>query len=124
MTNAEVTPQTPEFDLADRCMKARRVAGLSQQELAERTGISTRTITRYENGEVGRASKLVLRPWAFACGVSYEWLLTGTDQESMSPRNSTRSNRNRRGGVRPGDNRPGGTRQTPAPSGDTLPIAS
>lgn len=77
MTNPEAAPRTPEFDLADRCRKARTVADLSQQELADRTGISVRTITRYEKRATSNPSKLVLRQWAFACGVDYDWLRTG-----------------------------------------------
>lgn len=69
------TNYVPEWDLASRCVRARRHGGFGRQEdLATATEISSRTISRYESGRVTRPNRLVLRTWAQACGVSYEWL--------------------------------------------------
>lgn len=65
----------PEWTQADRLAKARRFAGLSQQELADRLDLGARTINRYEAGEI--AKRTVVLSWAMACGVSAEWLLNG-----------------------------------------------
>ena len=40
----------PEFQLVREMIKARHEAGLTQQELAERTGIQQANISRIENG--------------------------------------------------------------------------
>ena len=40
----------PEFQLVREMRKARHEAGLTQQELAERTGIQQANISRIENG--------------------------------------------------------------------------
>ena len=73
MSSASPPPSDPQFSLADRLWKSRDLAGLSQTELAERTGISRQSISNYENGRTV-PGKLQLRAWALACGVRYEWL--------------------------------------------------
>lgn len=40
----------PEFQLIRKMIRARREAGLTQKELAERTGIQQSNISRIENG--------------------------------------------------------------------------
>ena len=40
----------PEFQLVRKIIRARREAGLTQKELAERTGIQQSNISRIENG--------------------------------------------------------------------------
>lgn len=40
----------PEFQLIREMIKARREAGLTQKELAERTGLQQSNISRIENG--------------------------------------------------------------------------
>lgn len=40
----------PEFQLVRKMIRARREAGLTQKELAERTGIQQSNISRIENG--------------------------------------------------------------------------
>lgn len=70
-------PAVPEWTLADRLRKARELAGYSQAELATVTGISQRSIIRYERGQAG-PRKPELLAWAAACHVEYVWL-TGVD---------------------------------------------
>jgi transcriptional regulator with XRE-family HTH domain len=96
----------PEFDFADRCIKARKVGGYARQlDLAEATGISVRTISRYEHGIAAKPSKLVLKQWALACGVSYEWLATGSP--FIARGSSTRSDYTGPGRKSPGKVRAG-----------------
>lgn len=67
----DIPPWTP----ADRLIKARKVAGLTQPQLAELLGISDKTVKRYESGHAAKRG-LVLG-WAMACGVNARWLETG-----------------------------------------------
>jgi transcriptional regulator with XRE-family HTH domain len=65
-----------EFGLPDRLRAAREQAGLSQFALAAITGISLKSITRYETGgTVPRRPQLVV--WALATGFDLEWLESG-----------------------------------------------
>ena len=66
----------PTWDIHDRLAKARRAAGFEQSELAEITGISRRTLSRYETGlsEPKRANLIAI---SFATGVSLDWLENG-----------------------------------------------
>ncbi len=68
--------RVPSWTLADRLRKARENAALSQQELAEATGISRRSISAYEGGS-GDPKRPALLAWSLTTGVSYEWLKTG-----------------------------------------------
>jgi transcriptional regulator with XRE-family HTH domain len=73
MTDAAI----PEWGLTDRLAKARSVAGLKQQELAEYLGLSRASLSAYENGSV--VPRLgILRLWAMRCGVPLDWLRYGT----------------------------------------------
>lgn len=69
-------PSVPEWTLADRLRKARDTAGYSQAELSHHTGISQRSIIRYERGQA-EPRRPELLAWATACHVEYEWLATG-----------------------------------------------
>lgn len=62
----------PSWSLADRLRKAREHAGLSQEELAEATGISRRTVSAYEQGHPVKIPFLIA--WAMACNVDMAWL--------------------------------------------------
>jgi transcriptional regulator with XRE-family HTH domain len=64
----------PVWTLADRLQKARETSGLDQFELAERMGISRRSVSNYERG-VTRPRVIVLNAWAMATGVDRHWLL-------------------------------------------------
>lgn len=72
------TGSIPEFTIHDRCRKAREFAELEQAQLAERIYVDRQTVGNYERGTVKALKPLVLRQWALACGVSFEWLATGT----------------------------------------------
>ena len=75
-------PSVPEWTLADRLRKARELAGYSQAELATATGISQRSIIRYERGQA-EPRRPELLAWATACHVKYEWLTGGPSSEEQ-----------------------------------------
>lgn len=51
----------PEFEISAELIRARRRAGLSQAELAERMGTSQSTIARLESGQTLPSTKTLLR---------------------------------------------------------------
>lgn len=62
--------------LEDRIKKSRKYKGLTQPQLAKKTGVSHRTITTYEKN----ASKITValsQKIASECAVDFVWLLTG-----------------------------------------------
>jgi transcriptional regulator with XRE-family HTH domain len=76
MTNSASSPiAIPEFSTADRLRKARQFAGLTPEELAERIGVTPRTVYNYETGKPTRPAALKL--WALATGVPFQWIETG-----------------------------------------------
>lgn len=81
MTRAVISGVVPTWNLADRLVKARTHAGLSQTELAEAIDLGRRSITGYENG-VREPRRPVLLAWALATGVDQQWLMYGSDQPS------------------------------------------
>jgi len=64
------------FTMGDRLRKARELAGLKQEELAEILGVARMSMYRWERG-VSVPRRPVLISWALRTGVPYEWLLTG-----------------------------------------------
>lgn len=74
--SGEPSWRIPEFSLGDRLRKAREVANLSQQELADEIGVSRRSIVRYESA--AKAPKSVTLLYAMRTGVPAAWLLTGS----------------------------------------------
>lgn len=88
MAEPATTGRVPIWTLADRLVKARHVADLTQDALAHRLEVSKKTIIRAEAGGTVRRSLLIA--WALACRVDVSWLLTGDpDNEAewgdMSP---------------------------------------
>ena len=76
MTQLDVTGIVPEWTLGDRLRKARESRGLNQTEFGEVTGISRRSISKYELGEVEPRRPQILA-WALATGVAMDWLQAG-----------------------------------------------
>lgn len=58
-----------------RIRRTRKLRGISQQELADRVGISKSSICRYEKGHIENIKKGVLVKIAAELGVSYQYLL-------------------------------------------------
>ncbi|WP_241509672.1 LexA family protein [Pseudomonas ovata] len=69
---------TPQETLKDRVFKTREARGLSQQQLADKAGVSQVTIQHLESGRNATSKKMV--EIAQALGVSAEWLMTGRDR--------------------------------------------
>jgi transcriptional regulator with XRE-family HTH domain len=68
--------------LADRIRQARRIANLSQAELAESLDVASSAVAQWEspNGTTPRIERI--QALATAVGVSVQWLLTGRSDES------------------------------------------
>lgn len=68
------------MNLGEKIFYCRRRAGFSQEQLAERLGVSRQAVSKWENGdsepELGK-----LRLLAEAFGVSTDWLLSGEEPE-------------------------------------------
>ncbi len=80
-------PTVPTWSLGDRLRKAREFAGMEQDELARRIGISRGTVSNYELGRGVRPPKVVvLRAWAHECRVPYGWLVGSADKGQDSVR--------------------------------------
>jgi transcriptional regulator with XRE-family HTH domain len=96
-----------EWTLGERLAKARRHAGLNQDEMAEKFGVSHATIAKWEVNK-GQPRNFMdrIHQWSEITGVSETWLLGLRGSEMRG--NSTRSNRRGRGSSGPGNTRPGG----------------
>ena len=81
--------QIPEWDLGDRLAKARRWAGLEQEDLAEDFGLTRQAISKYERG-VSVPKLVVIKQWALRTKAPLEWLLDQpaavTDPEPPKPK--------------------------------------
>lgn len=67
--------------LHEKIYYCRKKAGLSQEALAEKIGVSRQAISKWETGEATpELNKLPLLTSTF--GVTYDWLLTDGDEES------------------------------------------
>lgn len=65
------------WTFGDRLRKAREVAGLGVQELADELLVSRNTISRYESGATKRITDRRLKRIAEVTGVTVEWLQHG-----------------------------------------------
>jgi transcriptional regulator with XRE-family HTH domain len=79
----------PTWTVGDRLRKARETAGMDQTQLADRIGVSRRTVSTYEAGSDITRKRIVLNAWAMATGVSAEWII-GTDGPFEGARSSSR----------------------------------
>lgn len=75
------TPGIPEWTVAHRLRMAREdYAGMTQEQLADASGVSRRTIATYERPDHhGRRNPLYVRALADTCGVRIEWIWTGLE---------------------------------------------
>lgn len=64
------TPARIHFTQADYLKKAREIAGLTQQQLADRIGIDRASVISYEKR--GTRKQYILRDWADVTGVARE----------------------------------------------------
>lgn len=73
----------PEWNTADRVRKARESAGMKQDELASRIGMSRGGLAKIEQGKSAPRRTTIIAI-AFATGVALEWLEYG---ETPAPDN-------------------------------------
>ncbi|RZT59360.1 helix-turn-helix protein [Microcella alkaliphila] len=64
------TPVRIHFTQADFLKKAREIAGLTQQQIADRIGIDRASVIAYEKR--GTKKEYILREWADVTGVARE----------------------------------------------------
>ncbi len=89
---AQLGTVVPEWTLGWRMQRALAHAGVTAEEMADETGMSRYTISRWLNdrGMPPRAGFVKL--WALRTGVDREWLLTGASPQHspgvFSPRTS------------------------------------
>ncbi len=72
---AEFDRLAPEYELLDQLLRARKEAGLTQAELAERMGTKPPAISRLMNGlgsDKYSPSVATLRKYAKACGMKLQ----------------------------------------------------
>jgi transcriptional regulator with XRE-family HTH domain len=75
--------KVPEWDLADRMRKSLRVSGVGVQEMADYLDVARNTVSTWINGKIVPSTQ-TQRLWALRCGVSYEWLHSGSTSEVES----------------------------------------
>lgn len=74
----------PERTIGRRLRDAREDTGMSQAQFAEATGLSQRSISRYEQATSDAEIKRpVLLSWAFATNVPFIWLQTGSTRSEQ-----------------------------------------
>lgn len=72
------------MNLAEKILYCRKKAGLSQEALAEKLGVSRQAVSKWETGDtVPELSKLVLLAKAF--DVTTDWLLSESEPETETP---------------------------------------
>lgn len=75
-----------EEGFSDRLINAREDRNMTQQELAERSGVSLRSIADYELNKTKHGPRMAaLEKLAAALGVSYLWLWKGTETPGARP---------------------------------------
>lgn len=69
-------PIIPEWTTGDRMAKAREIAGLNQQQMAERMGVKRTTLSAWERGENQPRNYLsIIDQWGDITGVDPAWIL-------------------------------------------------
>jgi transcriptional regulator with XRE-family HTH domain len=67
------------WTLGDRLAKARKVAGISAQDMADELGVSVSMVSRYENDK-SPLRRSYLRTWAQITGAPLDWLIEGDER--------------------------------------------
>jgi transcriptional regulator with XRE-family HTH domain len=70
---------------SERMRLARRYAGLSQSQLAQRVGVQRSAVSHWESPDGKSPNVAHLREVAMATGVQFEWLVTGRGAMQISP---------------------------------------
>jgi transcriptional regulator with XRE-family HTH domain len=80
---ARLDAQMRRFDLAGQLLSLRLDAGVTQQQLAERSGISQADISRYERG-LGNATRATIDALAVALGAHLELVRNSESQQAIA----------------------------------------
>ena len=70
---------TARSSIGDRVRIARKAAGLTQSELANRVGVQTQTVSQYETGVIKDILLSTAAKIADATGVRVRWLADGEE---------------------------------------------
>jgi transcriptional regulator with XRE-family HTH domain len=81
MTTESAGGRTYKFGVGDRLRVAREVAGLSQDELAQLTGISRQTISNYELGLSKKPKPPYIAAIALATHFNRDWIEYGIEPD-------------------------------------------
>ena len=81
MTTESAGGRTYKFGVGDRLRVAREVAGLSQDELAQLTGISRQTISNYELGASKKPKPPYIAAIALATHFNRDWIEHGVEPD-------------------------------------------
>lgn len=73
--------QEPVWTLGERLTKAREHAGISRDEMADRLGVTERTIRNYENDAV-RITRATVLAYSAETRVPFGWIVEGLDVRS------------------------------------------
>jgi transcriptional regulator with XRE-family HTH domain len=74
---AQLGTVVPEWTLGWRMQRALAHAGVSVEQIADETGVSRSTISRWLNDRGAPPRAGYLKLWSLRTGASYEWLRTG-----------------------------------------------
>jgi transcriptional regulator with XRE-family HTH domain len=70
----------PSVSIGHRLREAREARGLTQVDVAARTGIRQATISKFEKGQIGEPGAQKIAALAQALDVSMEWIITGAGE--------------------------------------------
>lgn len=84
----ESTGRVPHWTLGDRLMKARRDAGMSQEQMAETLLVSRNTVVSWERDQ-HRPPRRKLAAWALRTGVDLVWITSDSRDTGRSADSST-----------------------------------
>lgn len=73
----------PSFTLGDRLRKSRKLAGLTQSDIATGVGYSRATIAAWERNR-GAPRPAVLADWAAICRVDHLWLRSAPNDLALA----------------------------------------
>ena len=78
------TTQELTLTFGERLAKARRLAGMTQTEMADRLGIGRRSLTRYEDDTM-TPNRAICIAWSVVTDVPTEWLESGAVTDANIP---------------------------------------
>jgi transcriptional regulator with XRE-family HTH domain len=87
MQKTSETEKQEQRSIGERLRLARKMAGLTQAQLAELTDLALRSIERYERAETPIDTRSLIRI-AKATGVSVAWIISGSDVRSIAVLNT------------------------------------